>query len=164
MRAGARAIEADAGEARRQYLADLYGGVSIERAAYVALRAQRLMAFGRRLLHNAIQSAIHRELENLTPVAPVGPIRLQAESVAKSLILEQIGAISQPVPKLLDHLRRVGRVNLPQLQMTKQLLAEHGYERTLVRILDVLLWASHPDVGLTPRLGDWERVVRARRD
>lgn len=85
VQAGARAIENDAGEARRLYVAHLYGGVSVERGAHVALRAQRLLAFGRRLLHSAIQSAIRNELENLTPLAPVGPIRLQAESVAKTL-------------------------------------------------------------------------------
>lgn len=84
--------------------------------------------------------------------------------VLDSLVLEQIGAISQPVTVLLDHLRAVGRSNLAQLTSIEAGLAESGYQRTLVRILDGLLWASHPDAGLAPKLGDWERVVRRRSD
>lgn len=32
-----------------------------------------------------------------------------------------------------------------------------GIERSLVRILDVLLWVSHPAAGLSPQLAGWER-------
>lgn len=85
VRAGAAAIDADASIAHRQYLGHLYGGVSIDKAAHVAIRAQRLRAFGGRLLHSAIQSAVHGELDGLTSLAPVGPIRLQTESLIKTL-------------------------------------------------------------------------------
>lgn len=85
VRAGATLIEVGSTLAQRRYLGDVYAGVSVERAAHVALRAQRLLAFGRRLLHTAIQSAIANELEGLTPLAPVGPIRLQAESILNTL-------------------------------------------------------------------------------
>lgn len=80
--------------------------------------------------------------------------------VLDSLVLEQIGATSQAVPVLLDHMRRVGRTNLNQLRQIQASLARLGYQRTLVRILDGLLWASHPDAGLAPELGAWERVIR----
>jgi hypothetical protein len=82
--------------------------------------------------------------------------------VLDSLVLEQIGATSQPVPALLDHLRDVGRANFEQLGEVRAALDNVGYRRTLIRILDALLWASHPDAGLAPQLGDWERVVRRR--
>lgn len=82
--------------------------------------------------------------------------------VLDSLVLEQIGATSQRVPVLLDHLRRVGRTNLEELKAVHTSLDKAGYPRTLVRILDGLLWASHPDAGLAPQLGNWERVVRRR--
>ena len=80
--------------------------------------------------------------------------------VLDSLVLEQIGATSQQVPVLLDHLRKVGRANLEQLRAVQRELAAAGYTRTFVRILDGLLWASHPDAGLARELGGWERVVR----
>lgn len=82
--------------------------------------------------------------------------------VLDSLVLEQIGATSQGVPVLLDHLRAVGQTNLEQLRSIQEHLAARGIRRELVRILDALLWASHPDAGLAPELGDWERVVRRR--
>jgi hypothetical protein len=82
--------------------------------------------------------------------------------VLDSLVLEQVGATSQPVPVLLEHLRAVGRANLKQLLATKRHLGQHEYRRSLVRILDGLLWASHPDAGLAPKLGDWEHAMRPR--
>ena len=82
--------------------------------------------------------------------------------VLDSLVLEQIGATSQSVEAMLDHLRAVGRKNIARLQWIQKELAGRNIERTLVRIMDGLLWASHPDAGLTPKLGRWERVVRLR--
>ncbi|MDQ2935102.1 MAG: DUF6308 family protein [Chloroflexota bacterium] len=80
--------------------------------------------------------------------------------ILDSLVLEQIGATSQSVTAILDHLRAVGRHNLQSLREVQAYLAERDLERTLVRILDGLLWASHPDAGLPPKLGRWELVVK----
>lgn len=82
--------------------------------------------------------------------------------VLDSLVLEQIGATSQSVEAMLDHLRGVGRENIASPKRIQRELADQDIERTLVRIMDGLLWASHPDAGLTPKLGRWERVVRLR--
>jgi hypothetical protein len=83
--------------------------------------------------------------------------------IIDSLVLEQIGATSQSVAVILDHLRAVGRENLETLREVQSYLAQQGFDRTLVRIQDGLLWATHPDAGLTPQLGHWERVVRLSR-
>lgn len=88
--------------------------------------------------------------------------RPQVFPVLDSLVLEQIGATSQSVEAMLDHLRSVGRENLAILKKVQTQLGDQGVKRTLVRIMDGLLWASHPDAGLTPKLGRWERVVRLR--
>jgi hypothetical protein len=82
--------------------------------------------------------------------------------VLDSLVLEQIGATSHSTEAMLDHLRGVGRANLLTLNHIEAQLAAQGIQRTLVRIMDGLLWASHPDAGLTPKLGRWERVVQLR--
>jgi hypothetical protein len=84
--------------------------------------------------------------------------------VLDSLVLQQIGAVSQPVSELLSHLRAVGRANLPQLAAIQADLKQAGFERSLVRILDGLLWASHPDAGLASQLGHWERTFRRKAD
>ena len=49
---------------------------------------------------------------------------------------------------LLLHLRGQGRANLQQLQTTQVLLRDEGVDRPLVRILDAILWFSHPAAGV----------------
>src|SRR5919106_1815989 len=51
--------------------------------------------------------------------------------VLDSLVLEQIGATSQPVSVLLDHLRAVGQNNLEQLRAIQKALAARGFRREL---------------------------------
>lgn len=46
--------------------------------------------------------------------------------------------------ELVLHLRAEGRRNLSQLRAIKERLAAEGTERSLVRILDAILWSSHP--------------------
>jgi Family of unknown function (DUF6308) len=82
--------------------------------------------------------------------------------ILDSLALEQIGATNQPVAAILDHFRAVGRENLDQLRAAQAFLARQEITRSLVRVLDGLLWASHPGAGLMPKLGAWERTVRRR--
>jgi hypothetical protein len=44
----------------------------------------------------------------------------------------------------IDHLRIQGRANLQTLQAIQAQLRDAGYERSLARILDALLWSAHP--------------------
>lgn len=49
---------------------------------------------------------------------------------------------------LMAHLREQGRANLPALVAIKARLSEHGFDRPLVRILDAIVWYSHPAAGV----------------
>jgi Family of unknown function (DUF6308) len=70
------------------------------------------------------------------------------------LVVEMLGSsISTAVPSaaraarasdLVLHLRAQGRRNAPVLRRTQQLLRRDGIDRSLVRILDSVLWSSHP--------------------
>jgi len=82
--------------------------------------------------------------------------------ILDSLALEQLGATNKSVRATLDHLRAVGRENLKQLRAVQAFLEEQQITRSLVRVLDGLLWASHPGAGLMPKLGAWERTMRRR--
>lgn len=45
---------------------------------------------------------------------------------------------------VIVHLRKEGRAQLAELQSIQDYLAGIGYKRSLVRIMDALLWLSHP--------------------
>ena len=49
---------------------------------------------------------------------------------------------------LLVHLRAQGRANLQQLEAIRRILSIEGVDRPLVRILDAILWFSHPAAGV----------------
>jgi hypothetical protein len=49
---------------------------------------------------------------------------------------------------LVRHLRDQGRANLTQLKTIQAQLRAEGMERPLVRILDAILWLSHPAAGV----------------
>jgi hypothetical protein len=88
--------------------------------------------------------------------------------VLDSLFIEQIGGRVDADPSSLvdaiEHIRGVGRANLPQLRLIREHLRQQSLrDRTLVRILDAPLWTSSPGSGLFPRLGGWERVARLSR-
>lgn len=80
--------------------------------------------------------------------------------VLDRLVLEQLGA-SESIPAMaaVEHLPAEGRRNLTELRAVQSAVAAH-YERSLVRILDILLWATHPAAGLSPSLRGWEHVFR----
>jgi hypothetical protein len=86
--------------------------------------------------------------------------------VLDSLVVDLIGGLAYvPRPaRLLLHLRQQGRANLATLTAIKAELAaqDQPLERSLVRILDALLWSSHPTAGIAATLGDWEHRVRPR--
>lgn len=50
--------------------------------------------------------------------------------------------------RLILHLREQARANLVQLQAIEHALAAEGIKRPLVRILDAILWFSHPATGV----------------
>jgi hypothetical protein len=50
---------------------------------------------------------------------------------------------------LLLHLRAQGRRNLQQLQNIQSRLRAEGVDRSLVRILDGIVWFSHPAAGVS---------------
>jgi hypothetical protein len=65
----------------------------------------------------------------------------------------------------VDYVRAVGRVNLDELRAVRDHLHAEGIaDRSLVRILDALLWVSSPGSGLFSSLTGWERVFRPRPD
>jgi hypothetical protein len=82
--------------------------------------------------------------------------------VVDSLVVQQVGGVGRPAAELLDHFRRVGRDNSEALSRIDAHLEKGGIRRTRVRILDALLWASHPAAGLAPRLGHWQHVLAPR--
>src|SRR5207244_123206 len=54
----------------------------------------------------------------------------------------------------VEHLRAEGTRNLADLRDIQRFIAPH--KRSLVPILDILLWAAHPASGLAPTLNGWE--------
>jgi hypothetical protein len=58
---------------------------------------------------------------------------------------------------LVLHLRRQGQANLDELETIQQRLADAGYDRTLVRILDALLWMGFADAGPYAAFAYWLR-------
>ena len=87
--------------------------------------------------------------------------------VMDSVVMLQIGApVSDDIDTwvhAVEEVRRIGRANLEELRTIQSNLDARGYPgRSLVRILDALLWVSSPGSGLFRYLADWERVLRPR--
>jgi len=79
--------------------------------------------------------------------------------VLDSLVLEQLGATGAVAElAVVRHLRTEGRRNRDALKLVQAELAPRT--PSLVRILDALLWASHPGSGLSGALGAWAHVIR----
>lgn len=80
--------------------------------------------------------------------------------VLDSLVLQQLGATDAIPPiELVEHLRSEGRRNVKALRDIQAHISPR-YQRSLVRILDVILWASHPAASLASSLTGWEHVLR----
>ncbi len=62
-----------------------FGPVSVTAAPRVYLLSRRLQVFGGRTLGEAMADALTGRLERLTPVAPIGPLRLQTERAISEL-------------------------------------------------------------------------------
>jgi Family of unknown function (DUF6308) len=75
------------------------------------------------------------------------------------LVVQQIGGIGRSPIELLLHLRAEAQRNRFALQQVQTNLQKVHITRTLIRILDALLWSSHPGAGFAALTG-WERVIR----
>jgi Family of unknown function (DUF6308) len=85
--------------------------------------------------------------------------------VLDSLVLEVIGAsVTASVStwvEAIEDVRGVGRSNLLELRAIREHLDSVGiHSRTLVRVLDALLWTGSPGSNLFPSLSGWELVLR----
>ena len=86
--------------------------------------------------------------------------------ILDSLVVDQLGGRGKDGASLIEHVRREGQQNLAALQRIQRELATLAggdgmpIDRTLVRILDVLLWATHPASALYPILGGWKSEFR----
>ena len=121
---------------------------------------------GAALLAAAIEASVgpYRRLSVATKVLHLKRPRLFP--VLDSLVIDLIGGLANVAhpAQLLLHLRQQGRANLETLLAIQAELAarDQPLERSLVRILDALLWSSHPAAGIAATLGDWEHLVRPR--
>jgi hypothetical protein len=53
---------------------------------------------------------------------------------------------------LIEHLRHLRGDLLPTLRELREKLLERGYDRSLLRVADALIWSSYPDTSLKRRL------------
>lgn len=104
---------------------------------------------GRRLA--VVTKVLHMKRPDLIPVCD-------------RLVLDQVGAppgVDQnPIRSaaVIGHMRHEGQRNLPALREIQGRLEGDGYHRSLVRIFEVLIWQSHPDVWyqkLAPIIAEW---------
>lgn len=116
----------------------------------------------RPLLTAALEQAVgpYRNLSVATKVLHLK--RPHLFPVLDSLVVQQVGGAGRKPANPLDHLRAVGRANRNALWLIDAHLDKVGIRRTPVRVLDALLWASHPAAGLAPRLGRWLHIVTPR--
>jgi hypothetical protein len=119
---------------------------------------------------NAAFSATRRAGLHLAVITKVLHIkRPNMFPVLDSVVIQQVGArVTDDISTWVDameQIRSVGRANLAPLQEVQTHLADRGISgRTLVRILDALLWVSSPGSGMFNQLSGWDRVIRPRSD
>ncbi len=103
---------------------------------------------------SVVTKMLHLKRPRLIPVCD----RLVAEQLGCSVPASDRGASLRYAMRVVRHLREQGRRNLDELQAIGRYLAARGIERSLVRILDALLWCSHADSWYYPFraiLEDW---------
>jgi Family of unknown function (DUF6308) len=118
------------------------GGERLVRSALLAVVAQgRGVSVGTKMLHLK-RPRLFPVLDLLVSemigarISPDGPAAFRADQAVQ----------------LVLHLRGEGRKNLDALRAIQTRMVEKGIERSLVRILDAILWLSHPGaaIGSTP--------------
>lgn len=71
--------------------------------------------------------------------------------VCDSFVQAQLGARpSTDLAEVVEYIRIQGRRNLNELLAVQAWLARMGMDRTLVRVVDALLWSTHPDSEFGP--------------
>ena len=106
--------------------------------------------------HAVITKMLHLKRPSLVPVLD-------------SLVIDQLGGRGKSVEQVLEHLRSVGRSNrdaLRQIQTHLVSLAgcdQRPIDRTTVRILDAVLWSTHPASVLYPLLARWRTTLAVQR-
>jgi uncharacterized protein DUF6308 len=79
--------------------------------------------------------------------------------VCDSFVQERLGTRpSMDLAEVVEFIRVQGRKNLNELLTVQRWLSRRGIERTLVRVLDALLWSTHPESEFGPvpeLLNDW---------
>lgn len=87
--------------------------------------------------------------------------------ILDSLVVDQLGGRGLAGSVVIEQVRAEGRRNLDALKRIQDELATvdgadgQPIRRSLVRILDVLLWATHPASALYPVLGGWRSEMFA---
>jgi hypothetical protein len=112
------------------------------------------------LLKAAFAAAIapHRQLAGATKMLHLK--RPSLIPILDTLVVEQIGGARRSPIDLLLHLRAEAQLNRLALHRVQSNLQKAHINRTLARILDALLWSSHPAAGIAMALTGWERVIR----
>jgi hypothetical protein len=129
---------------------DQWNGLDVEDLLLAAFRATQRRSLGIAV----VTKVLHIKRPRLIPVLD-------------SLVLAQIGARASDDPRSwvagVERVREVGRANLEALRAIDRHLRDRGIDpRSLVRILDALLWTSSSTAGLFSSLEGWERVLRPR--
>ena len=88
---------------------------------------------------------LHLKRPNLLPVC---------DSYVCAMLGEKSGGPAQTM-RLITAVRDVGRFNLGALTEISKRLKSIGIDRTLVRILDSLLWSAYPDSGPDAEFARW---------
>jgi hypothetical protein len=107
----------------------------------------------------AVAIAPHRQLAVATKMLHLK--RPSLIPILDTLVVDQIGGVGRPPIDLLLHLRAEAQFNRLALQQVQRNLQVAHITRTLARILDALLWSSHPAAGIAMALTGWERVIRS---
>jgi DNA invertase Pin-like site-specific DNA recombinase len=112
------------------------------------------------LLTAAFTAAIapHRQLAGATKMLHLK--RPSLFPILDTLVVEQIGGARRSPIDLLLHLRAEAQRNRLALHEVQSNLQTAQITRTLARILDALLWSSHPAAAIAMALTGWERVIR----
>lgn len=103
---------------------------------------------------SVVTKILHLKRPRLIPVCD----RLVAEQLGCSVPASDRAASLGFAMRVIRHLREQGRRNIDELQLIRRHLAARGIERSLVRILDALLWCSHVGSWYYPFLAildDW---------
>jgi len=101
--------------------------------------------------------APYRNLAVVTKVLHLNRPRLFP--VLDRLVVEQIGGIGRPPIVLVDHLRSVLHANRLAIGIAVAGLEKVQIVRSSVRVLDGLLWVSHPAASLSREISSFERQI-----